>query len=99
MPLGSLDVTIAPGARAKVLRVESTPGDDSGWWLHSLCPAPGYVAAVAYPPRSLSLNLPPRRTPCGRSPPPSAPSCQPKLRPTHTVGASSKCRPHTPAPK
>ncbi len=47
VPLDRFDVTLAPGEPAKVLRVESTPGDDSGWWLDSLCPAAGYVAAIA----------------------------------------------------
>jgi 4'-phosphopantetheinyl transferase len=47
MPLGRFDVTLVPGEPAKVLRVESTPGDDSGWWLDSFSPAAGYVAAIA----------------------------------------------------
>jgi len=47
MPLDRFDVTLAPGEPAKLLRVEGTPGDDSGWWLHSLCPAAGYVVAIA----------------------------------------------------
>ncbi len=47
IPLDRFDVTLAPGEPAKVLRVENTPGDDSGWRLDSLCPATGYVAAIA----------------------------------------------------
>jgi len=47
VPLDRFDVTLAPGEPAKVLRVENTPGDDSGWHLDSLCPAAGYVAAIA----------------------------------------------------
>lgn len=47
MPLDRFDVTLAPGEPARVLRVENTPGDESGWWLDSLCPAAGYVAAIA----------------------------------------------------
>ena len=47
VPLDRFDVTLAPGEPAKVLRVENTPGDDSGWRLDSLCPAEGYVAAIA----------------------------------------------------
>jgi len=47
MPLDRFDVTLAPGDPAKVLRVEDTPGDDSGWRLDSLCPAAGYVVAIA----------------------------------------------------
>jgi len=47
MPLDRFDVTLAPGEPARVVRVENTSGDDSGWWLDSLCPATGYVAAIA----------------------------------------------------
>ena len=47
IPLDRFDVTLAPGEPAKVLRVDNTPGDDSGWQLESLCPAAGYVAAIA----------------------------------------------------
>ena len=47
MPLDRFDVTLAPGEPAKVLRVENTPGDSSGWRLDSFCPAAGYVAAFA----------------------------------------------------
>ena len=47
IPLDRFDVTLAPGEPAKVLRVENTPGDSSGWRLDSFCPAAGYVAAIA----------------------------------------------------
>jgi len=47
IPLDRFDVTLAPGEPAKVLRVENTPGDSSGWRLDSFCPAAGYVAAFA----------------------------------------------------
>lgn len=47
MALDHFDVTLAPGEPAKVLRVGSTPGDDSGWWLDSVCPVAGYVASIA----------------------------------------------------
>jgi len=46
IPLDRFDVTLAPEEPARVLRVESTPGD-SGWRLDSSCPAAGYVAAIA----------------------------------------------------
>jgi 4'-phosphopantetheinyl transferase len=46
MPLDRFDVTLAPEEPAKVLRVDSTPGD-CGWRLDSSCPAGGYVAAIA----------------------------------------------------
>ena len=46
-PLDRFEVSLAPGEPAKLLRVENTPGDESGWSLDSLFPAPGYVAAVA----------------------------------------------------
>jgi 4'-phosphopantetheinyl transferase len=47
MPLDHFDVSLAPGEPAKILRVDNTPGDDSGWSLDSFSPAPGYVAAIA----------------------------------------------------
>ena len=47
MPLDRFDVTLAPGEPASVLRVENTSGDDAGWRLDSLCPAAGYIAAIA----------------------------------------------------
>ena len=46
MPLDGFDVTLAPGEPAQVLRIGHTPGD-SGWSLDSLCPAVGYVVAIA----------------------------------------------------
>jgi 4'-phosphopantetheinyl transferase len=46
-PLDRFEVSLAPGEPAKVLRVENTLGDDSGWSLDSFSPAPGYVAAIA----------------------------------------------------
>lgn len=45
-PLDSFDVSLAPGEPARILRIESTPGDDRGWRLESLTPAPGFAAAV-----------------------------------------------------
>ena len=44
--LDSFDVTLAPAEPAKILRVESTPGDECGWTIESFNPAPGFVAAV-----------------------------------------------------
>jgi 4'-phosphopantetheinyl transferase len=49
IPLDSFDVTLAPEEPARVLRVESTPGD-SGWQLETSYPAAGYVAAIASQP-------------------------------------------------
>jgi 4'-phosphopantetheinyl transferase len=46
-PLDSFDVSLAPGEPTELLRLENTPGNDSGWSLASFFPAPGYVAAVA----------------------------------------------------
>ncbi|MGH8772735.1 MAG: 4'-phosphopantetheinyl transferase family protein [Burkholderiales bacterium] len=45
-PLDRFDVSLAPGKPAKILRVESTPGDHCGWRMESFCPASGLVAAV-----------------------------------------------------
>jgi 4'-phosphopantetheinyl transferase len=46
MSLDAFDVTLAPGEPARLLRVGSIAGDESGWSLQSFAPAPGYVAAV-----------------------------------------------------
>ena len=45
-PLDSFDVSLAPGDPARILRVDSTPGDSCGWQLESFSPVPGFVAAV-----------------------------------------------------
>ena len=45
-PLDSFDVSLAPGEPARILRVETTPGDRCGWTLHSFLPGPGLIAAV-----------------------------------------------------
>jgi 4'-phosphopantetheinyl transferase len=47
MPLDRFDVSLAPGEPAQLLRVESMPGEDSGWRLDSFSPLPGFVAALA----------------------------------------------------
>jgi 4'-phosphopantetheinyl transferase len=45
-PLDRFDVSLAPGEPARILRVESTPGDYCGWALHSFSPAPGLIGAI-----------------------------------------------------
>lgn len=45
-PLDSFDVSLAPNDPARILRVESTPGDECAWWMDSFSPAPRFVAAV-----------------------------------------------------
>ena len=45
-PLDCFDVSLAPGAPVKILRVEGNSGDPCGWCLDSFSPAPGFVAAV-----------------------------------------------------
>lgn len=45
-PLGDFDVSLAPAAAAKILRVGDAPGENCGWCLRSFSPVPGYVAAV-----------------------------------------------------
>jgi 4'-phosphopantetheinyl transferase len=44
--LGSFDVSLAPGEPARILRVDSTPGDRCGWTLYSFMPGPGLIGAV-----------------------------------------------------
>jgi len=46
LPLGSFDVSLAPGEPARILRVGPRRGDDCGWRLASLQPAPGLTGAV-----------------------------------------------------
>jgi 4'-phosphopantetheinyl transferase len=46
-PLEQFDVSLVPGEPARLLHVESDPGDTSRWSLRWLEPAPGYVAALA----------------------------------------------------
>jgi 4'-phosphopantetheinyl transferase len=45
-PLDRFDVSLAPCEPAKILRVESTPGDRCGWTLHGFVPGPGLIGAV-----------------------------------------------------
>ncbi|HEY6721973.1 MAG TPA: 4'-phosphopantetheinyl transferase superfamily protein, partial [Burkholderiales bacterium] len=40
-PLDRFDVSLSPGEPARILRVESTPGDLCGWTLHSFSPGRG----------------------------------------------------------
>lgn len=46
MPLDRFDVTLAPGAPARLMRVGEQPGAGSGWELHGFSPARGLVAAL-----------------------------------------------------
>jgi 4'-phosphopantetheinyl transferase len=46
-PLDRFDVSLVPGAPARLLRVEGDPGEASRWTLAALHPAPGYAAALA----------------------------------------------------
>lgn len=45
-PLDTFDVSLVPGEPARLLRVGRTHGS-SGWRIHSFCPEPGFVAAIA----------------------------------------------------
>jgi 4'-phosphopantetheinyl transferase len=45
-PLDSFDVSLAPGEPAEILRVKDMPGSESGWYLNSFSPLPGFIAAV-----------------------------------------------------
>jgi phosphopantetheinyl transferase len=45
-PLDRFDVSLAPEAPARILRVESTAGDRCGWCMESFSPVPGFVAAI-----------------------------------------------------
>jgi 4'-phosphopantetheinyl transferase len=56
-PLDRFDVSLAPGEPAKILRVESTPGDHYGWRMESFSPAPGFVAAGVTESRSRNADF------------------------------------------
>jgi 4'-phosphopantetheinyl transferase len=45
-PLDRFDVSLTPGEPAKILRVDSTPGGDCEWTLHSFVPEPGFIGAI-----------------------------------------------------
>jgi 4'-phosphopantetheinyl transferase len=45
-PLDRFDVTLAPGAPARILRVGLIPGDACDWALRSFVPEPGFIGAV-----------------------------------------------------
>jgi 4'-phosphopantetheinyl transferase len=45
-PLDRFDVSLTPGEPARIVRVDSTPGEHCGWTLHGLSPGPGLVGAV-----------------------------------------------------
>jgi 4'-phosphopantetheinyl transferase len=47
LPLDQFDVSLAPGAPAKLLAVASDEREHTRWMLQSLDPGPGYVAALA----------------------------------------------------
>jgi 4'-phosphopantetheinyl transferase len=60
-PLDRFDVSLAPGDPARILRVESTTGDDCGWTLHGFRPGPGLIGAIvvqSLPPWSSSRDVP-----------------------------------------
>jgi 4'-phosphopantetheinyl transferase len=46
-PLDSFDVTLSPAEPARLLRIGSARGAETGWSLLSFAPATGYVAATA----------------------------------------------------
>jgi len=45
-PLDRFDVSFEPGEPARILRVDSTPGDRCGWTLYSFVPGPGLIGAI-----------------------------------------------------
>jgi 4'-phosphopantetheinyl transferase len=45
-PLDRFDVSLTPGEPAKILRMESMPGEQCGWTMHSFMPRLGLIGAV-----------------------------------------------------
>jgi 4'-phosphopantetheinyl transferase len=50
-----VEVSLAPGAPARLVRVASSPEEAAHWTLRALAPAPGYAAALAV--RGLGLRV------------------------------------------
>jgi hypothetical protein len=46
VPLADFDVSLVPGEPARILRVGDVPGEESGWTMHAISPAPDFVGAV-----------------------------------------------------
>jgi 4'-phosphopantetheinyl transferase len=55
--LSDFDVSVVPGEPARILRVGDMPGERSGWTLHAIAPAPGFVGAVVVGPPALESPL------------------------------------------
>lgn len=55
IPLHSFQVTLRPGAAARMVSLDGSEETASGWTLHHFDPAPEYTGAIAYPdyPRAL----------------------------------------------
>jgi len=52
-PLDRFDVSLAPGDPARILRVESTAGDECPWALYSFSPGAGLIGAVVVQKRAM----------------------------------------------
>jgi 4'-phosphopantetheinyl transferase len=46
-PLEAFDVTLGPGERPRLVRVEGKPAESRRWWLEDVEPAPGFAGALA----------------------------------------------------
>ena len=55
-PLDTFDVTLAPGAPARLLRAEKDPQAINRWSLMTLEPAPGYIGALAVAGQNLRVS-------------------------------------------
>ncbi len=55
-PLHRFDVSLAPGAPARILSTDGIAVNDNEWTVHSFAPSPGFVAAVVT--KSLVLEPP-----------------------------------------
>lgn len=65
--LHDFDVSLLPGAPARLLRVPGPAGSEDAWSLHGFEPVPGYSAAVAapWPAAALALfDFPRNGSPC-----------------------------------
>lgn len=60
-PLDAFDVSVNPTAEARLRRMKDLSGENSGWCIGALDPAPGYAAAVAVRGKACVLRIDPQQ--------------------------------------
>ncbi len=62
VPLDSFQVTLEPGAAARMVALNGSAAAAECWTLHAFTPAPDYVGAIAYRDRERPLGMQPLAT-------------------------------------